>query len=275
MPSEAELEAWYASHYRQTYKGCEQPKMKYVLRAARNAKDRFDWIQSRKLIHTTGSKLKTLDIGASSGEFVSLMAYEQHDAHGIEPHRGYAEYAQSMALKVLNGSLLSTLQNFEKKSFDLITMFHVLEHLVDPVRSLQQIGSYLKDSGVLYIEVPNATRYGSPTYLFFKAHTLYFDHGALRNLLTSAGFEVKSQSSADSPNLRIVARFTGVQQAVRQREHRHELVRAQLKRKWVPYLWSQLLKGEPFVKLSKRYKEKRMAKQYTDPKELMNKTFSS
>ncbi len=274
LPSEAELEAWYAGQYREAYKGCEKPTMKYVLRAAKNAKARYDWLRQNYLKNFANARLKTLDIGASSGEFVSLMGHQCHDAYGIEPHQGYAEYAQSMGLKIVNSPALDGLQKFEEKSFDLITMYHVLEHLVNPLKSLEAIGASLKDTGILYIEVPNATRYCSPTYMFFSAHTLYFDSGSLKHTLECAGFEVVLQNAPDSDNLRILARYAGKPVEMRERVHHHELVQAQRKRQWLPYLWSQFLKGEPFVRFFKKYKESKAARSHTDPAELMRKLYS-
>ena len=274
LPTAAELEAWYANHYRQAYKGCESPKMKYVLRAARNARDRYLWLQENSTLPLDQGHLTTLDIGASSGEFVYLMAHKKHQAHGIEPHQGYAEYAQSMQLNVRNGSVLQTLGQFDKKSFDLVTLFHVLEHLVEPLPSLRAIGEHLKDTGLLYIEVPNATRLGSPTYMFFKAHVLYFDHGSLRNTLMSAGFDVLFQNAPDAGNLRILARYDGSDAGPTKRPHQHELVSAQAQRKWVPYLWQQLLAGEPVHKLIKRSEEKATARQYTRAQDLLQDIYS-
>lgn len=275
FPTDAELEAWYARQYRQAYKGCETPAMRYVLRAARNAKERLEWLKLQGLLSSSTEKLNTLDIGASSGEFVFLMSHNQYNAFGIEPHQGYAEYAQSMNLNVRNGSLLRSLDHFDKKNFDLITMFHVLEHLADPVGSLKSIGETLKNSGTLYIEVPNATRLGSPRYMFFRAHTLYFTHASLRHLLACSGFEILAQNDPDSDNLRVLARHTGVQLSTRRLAHQHELVAAQLKRKWVPYLCKQLFTGKPFFKIIKRIREKSAAKKYSASIELMKDIYSA
>lgn len=275
LPTAVELEAWYTNHYRQAYKGCESPGMKYVLRAARNARDRYLWLKENCALALEQGSLSTLDIGASSGEFVYLMAHKQHKASGIEPHQGYSEYAQSMNLDVRNGSVLGTLGQFDKKSFDLVTMFHVLEHLVDPLPSLKAIGEHLKDNGLLYIEVPNATRFGSPTYMFFKAHVLYFDHGSLRNTLISAGFDVLFQNPADSGNLRILARYAGLNTASPStRVHQHELVSAQSRRRWGPYLWQQVLAGQPVNKLIQRSEEKATARKYAKSEDLLRDIYS-
>ncbi|WP_167784675.1 class I SAM-dependent methyltransferase [Ramlibacter rhizophilus] len=273
MPTESELEQWYESRYRQAYKGCEQPRMHYVLRAARNALDRYQWLLHRQLLRENGPSLRTLDIGSSSGEFVSLMVHKGHDAHGVEPHRGYAEYAQSMGLQVANGSLSSTLQAHAGKSFDLVTMFHVLEHLADPVSALRRIGACLKEDGILFIEVPDATRFTSPKYMFFKAHTLYLTPGSLQNVLRCAGFELVRLSEPGAGNVRWAGTFRGVSAQAATIPHSHELVTAQERRRWAPYLLHQAQKGEPFGKLAKRYGEKRVARRFDSPRELMDHVY--
>lgn len=269
MPTETELEQWYESQYRQAYKGCEKPKMNYVLRAARNALDRYQWLVHKQLLRAGDAKLRTLDIGASSGEFVGLMAHRNHDAHGIEPHRGYAEYARSMNLNVRSGSLGKTLESHAAGTFDLITMFHVLEHLADPIGALKKIGHRLKEGGILYIEVPDATRLSSPKYMFFTAHTLYFTPDSLQNMLRCAGYEVECLSEPGAGNIRLAGKYRGICRQAGSTPHGHELVVAQQRRRWAPYLLHQLRQGEPFGKLAKRYQEKRTAQRFSSPVDLM------
>mgnify|MGYP003576985807 CR=1 FL=1 len=269
MPSESQLEEWYETRYREAYKGCEKPKMNYVLRAASNALDRYEWLVHKQLLREGGARLKTLDIGASSGEFVGLMAHQRHDAHGIEPHRGYAEYAQSMQLSVQNGSLGNTLESHAARTFDLITMFHVLEHLADPIGALKKIGQRLKEGGMLYIEVPDASRFSSPKYMFFRAHTLYFTPDSLQNMLRCAGYGVRCLSEPGEGNIRLAATYRGVCRQTRRNPHRHELVAAQPQRKRAPYLLHQIRLGEPFIRLAKRHQERRLAHQFSSPVDLM------
>jgi 2-polyprenyl-3-methyl-5-hydroxy-6-metoxy-1,4-benzoquinol methylase len=275
MPTERELERWYETQYREAYKGCEQPRMNYVLRAARNALDRYQWLVHKQLLREGGASLKTLDIGSSSGEFVGLMAHKNYDAHGIEPHRGYAEYAQSMNLSVKNGSLSKTLEGHASRTFDLITMFHVLEHLADPISALKKIGQHLTDGGILYIEVPNATRFSSPKYMFFKAHTLYFTPDSLQNMLRCAGYEIECLSEPGAGNIRLAGTFRGPCRQTGSMTHGHELVGAQERRRWAPYLLHQIRQGEPFKKLAKRYQEKRLASRFSSPVELLTNLYST
>lgn len=275
LPAEMDLEAWYSTHYRQIYKGSTKPQLRHVLRAARNALERLEWLQGKALfVDSEQGSPRTLDIGASSGEFVALMKSLGCDAHGIEPHEGYASFARSLGLNVTNGSLKGSLRSMGSETFDLITMFHVLEHLSDPVGALRLIGERLSPGGRLYIEVPNATRATSPTYMFFKAHTLYFDQTSLSNLLAAAGYDTVALNRPEEGNLRVVGRFQP--EKVRQSVHRHThpLMTAQKERRWGRYLLSQAVQGQPFRKLAASYQEKKAANVYRDADELLSAIYA-
>jgi 2-polyprenyl-3-methyl-5-hydroxy-6-metoxy-1,4-benzoquinol methylase len=273
LPSEFELEKWYKEKYRQAYKGIEKPKLKYVLRAGRNAVERYCWL-SENINITDSNNLNTtvLDIGSSSGEFVSLMKGLGFDAVGIEPHQGYAEYAaKEHGLKVLSGSLNDLVESFEKRSLSLVTMFHVLEHLPEPVKALKKIANLLKQDGYIFIEVPNATRMTSPHYMFFKAHTLYFTHQTLVNLLVKSGYEVLFTNSKNSNNLRIIAKVKQSVTADSQSYfvHNHELIAAQSRRQWISYIFYQIRENKVWPRLLRRIEEKNSSKRYENGSELL------
>lgn len=149
----SDVETFYKKEYRQEYKGAVSPHGRHILRAARVALDRFSRI--RELFPAIADKtLTTLDAGASSGEFVFLMKKLGHKASGVEAHEGYAAHSkQVLGLNVTSG-VFSEFKT-EGKRFDLVTMFHVLEHLEFPVAELARLATSLSDEGVFVIEVPN------------------------------------------------------------------------------------------------------------------------
>jgi 2-polyprenyl-3-methyl-5-hydroxy-6-metoxy-1,4-benzoquinol methylase len=147
------VEQFYRITYRQRYKQTVYPQKRHVLRAARCALNRFKRI-SPYLKQIATPELRTLDAGASSGEFVFLMQKLGHTASGIEANEGYATHAvKELGLDVAN----CTFSEFSGRpeSFDLITLFHVLEHLEFPVSELQRLAGYLQSDGLMAIEVPN------------------------------------------------------------------------------------------------------------------------
>ena len=149
----SDVETFYKKEYRQEYKGAVSPHGRHVLRAARVALNRFGRI--RELFPAIADKkLSTLDAGASSGEFVFLMKKLGHRASGVEAHEGYAAHSQQVLGLDVTSGVFSEFK-VEGKRFDLISMFHVLEHLEFPVAELARLATCLSDEGVFVIEVPN------------------------------------------------------------------------------------------------------------------------
>lgn len=278
LPTDQELADWYATQYRQAYKSAVQPALRHVLRAGRNAQWRWQWLCQNAASLQPGpdtAAKRSLDIGSSSGEFVYLLQTLGFQAKGIEPHAGYASYAREMlGIQVNNNTLQQGLSSEEAGSLDLISMFHVLEHLPEPVPALRTIGQKLKPGGLLYIEVPNATRLCSPHYMFFRAHTLYFTGKTLRNLLETAGFRLVAQSPDDSDNLSVVAEFVNTDRQPLPADSSHPLVSAHLARRWGPYLVQQLRQGQPLRKWRTRQEEKRQAAGYDNGLTLLSDLYA-
>jgi 2-polyprenyl-3-methyl-5-hydroxy-6-metoxy-1,4-benzoquinol methylase len=134
-----------------------------------------------------------LDIGCGEGLFLQEISGIVGSANGLEPTHLYAEYAKNnLHLDVKQGTVEETI--FPDEFFDVITMFHVLEHLTDPEDTLRNLRKWLKHRGLLVIEVPNiqspAARYkGMSWELIFPEHRLYFTQRSLRYLLEKSGFE--------------------------------------------------------------------------------------
>lgn len=98
--------------------------------------------------------LSILDIGCGTGLFLHLAQQAGFRARGIELSESAVAYARAIyGLDVHHG----TLENAElpEESFDIITMWHVLEHLPDPVEALQRVARALSPGGLLLAAVPN------------------------------------------------------------------------------------------------------------------------
>lgn len=99
---------------------------------------------------------KLLDIGAGKGEFVSWARKNGYKAKGIEPSPRFCEYArEKYGVQVLQGCLGEG-DNLKGERFDIISLFHVLEHVLCPQNLLATILQYLEEDGIVYIEVPNS-----------------------------------------------------------------------------------------------------------------------
>lgn len=143
--------------------------------------------------HKPGGKL--LDVGCAMGFFVELALQEGFDAYGFDP----SEYAVGNAGK-LNGHKRIThgaihTVNYLPKSFDIITLFDVFEHLVDPQRDLRTLFGLLKDDGILVIATGNtqstmAKLFGRRwTFYIPPQHLFFFHHENLVTLLGKEQFE--------------------------------------------------------------------------------------
>ena len=162
----------------------------------RNAKQRV------KLIRNVLKKESSLvDIGCAEGLFLQESKKHVNNVYGIEPTKSYAAYAkEKMNLDILQG----TLENLEcpDNSFDIVTMFHVLEHLSSPSQALTKIYSWLKKNGHIVIEVPDiesptAQYKGLNWELIYPEHRFYFSPTSLQHLLKKNNFEIVSMRFRD------------------------------------------------------------------------------
>lgn len=145
--------------------------------------------QARK---TTGT---LLDIGAGTGAFASCMQTHGWRVTGLEPD----ESARRKAREVNNISLLPSPDLFALpvSSFDVITLWHVLEHVHRLHEYVDQFARILKKEGLLFIAVPNYTSADADHYQQYWAaydvprHLYHFSPFAMQKLLNSHGFTVK------------------------------------------------------------------------------------
>lgn len=174
LPTDEALKIYYSHNYREDYKSTHQPKAKYVYRAGQAARDRLAFIQ-RAGVTSQGKRL--LDIGAGGGEFCYMAGKAGFQAAGIEPHVGYSDYAREQYDVDVRTCGIDELEHSE---IDVVTMFHVFEHLAHPTDVVRKIWSVLSDQGHLVIEVPNIHQSdASPHNIYFKAHLFYYSRFSL------------------------------------------------------------------------------------------------
>ena len=139
-----------------------------------------------------------LEVGAAAGFFLDAARRAGIDAEGIEIADGAAEYGRTqLGVQVLTASLEEAVQSGAvDRRFDAVCAFHVLEHVVDPLRFLDAAGSLLGETGVLALEVPNraaaaAVRLGSAwPHIQPRFHHWHFTPDSIRRLLGRGGFDV-------------------------------------------------------------------------------------
>lgn len=111
---------------------------------------RFSLWRKRLLIEDVQREGLLLDVGCGTGEFLSYMQNFQWKVTGVEPNADARAYAASRGLRVL-----PELQRIQRSRFQVITLWHVLEHLPDLRSAVQHLIHLLAPSGYLVLAMPN------------------------------------------------------------------------------------------------------------------------
>lgn len=262
IPSAEALSAYYSHHYRQDYKKTWTPKPKHVRRAGRAAISRMRFL-TRFLPHERG--LLLTDIGAGGGEFVYVASQLGLAAQGIEPNVGYSTFARQEYGVTVNTADLSALK---AQSTDVITLFHVLEHLPTPTQSIEMLYHALRHRGLLFIEVPNILQKdASPHNIYFRAHLYYF---SIHTLAAAASPFFELLGFEDHGNIKAVFRKRPHPVATRLPSAAEvEDARRRFHHKgWLEYLFQGGGLLKPFSKLRQRLQEASVSK--LRPREILD-----
>ncbi|MEO1199066.1 MAG: class I SAM-dependent methyltransferase [Pseudomonadota bacterium] len=185
MPSEADLARYYAHDYRAQYQFARSgPRERHRRKRRDEARERASFWPD---IVTPGKR--ALDFGCGSGEMVEVLTDLGLDAHGFDPGEAYARDGETRLgarIKIARWQDVTY-----DRPFDLITCFHVLEHLRDPLGALVRMRSLVADDGHVMLEVPDSetdARKGIAS--FHLAHTVGFNGANLTLAAALAGFRV-------------------------------------------------------------------------------------
>lgn len=114
-----------------------------------------------------------LDIGCAKGGLLRRFKYHGYDnVYGIEPEENCINILKENNINAEIGSIFD-IHKFNKK-FDIITISHVLEHIWDLKSVIKIIKTYLKNDGLLYVEVPDMSNYSK--YFFKPFYYFNFEH---------------------------------------------------------------------------------------------------
>ncbi len=164
QPKEEQLAAYYKSEDYISHTDTKRNALEYVYHIVRGLALK----RKLKLINSFKTKSKTLlDIGCGTGDFLETALKGGWEVTGIEPD----EKARQIANTKTNGLVFNsaTLAQLKPNSFDVITLWHVLEHLPNLEQHMQLLESLLKPTGTLVIAVPNYKSYDAAYYKNFWA----------------------------------------------------------------------------------------------------------
>jgi len=140
---------------------------------------------------------RVLDVGCATGEFLLEMRGRGWQVAGVEISPSAAQIAIDAGLDVHVGTVESGA--FELGRLDLVTLWDVIEHLHDPVKTVREINCLLKPGGVLVFSTPDLDALDARLFgdywagLDIPRHLCLFDGPTASRLLASTGFELVAQ----------------------------------------------------------------------------------
>jgi SAM-dependent methyltransferase len=171
-----------------------------------------------------GGGRRLLDVGAYCGYFVDVAREGGYEAEGLELSSWAAERARALGLAVHTESLAARLAS--GATYDVVTMFDVIEHMADPRTELADVFRLLPPGGRLYLSTIDADSLfarvlGRHWPWLMDMHLYYFTRQTITMLLNQAGFEIQGIGlythvvSAGYLLQKAAATFPGAERAVR------------------------------------------------------------
>ncbi len=187
LPTADTLAAYYATEYRTDYQ--EPPLEERYVADVDEARTRV-----RRLMPLLSRSMRLLEVGSGSGAFVEAVRPYVKSVAAVEPDEHAGRWIESR----LQIDVHASMADVREFRFEVIAMFHVLEHVLDPVGFLREAAGLLQPGGKLAIEVPNVedalvSVYQIAAYKPFyykKAHLYYFSATTLGRALEAAGCTV-------------------------------------------------------------------------------------
>ena len=141
---------------------------------------------------TPGNRL--LDVGCGKGAFIARMRLHGWDAEGLEVDADAVKHARQINSLNIHLGTLESIQ-FQDKSFDVITLNHVIEHVHDPISLIRECLRILKVGGKLVLATPNIESFAHQifgrnwSHLDSPRHLMLFTMKALSECVARAGFQ--------------------------------------------------------------------------------------
>jgi len=165
MPSYETIKGFYEESYSNIF---------YEEKIKTHRKESFLHFLANAIKRKGGGRL--LDVGCGYGVFLNLAKDKGWEVYGVEPSIDACQYTQNkLGLSVFCGELKEA--SFPKDHFDVVTLWNVLDHTINPLEQLLEIKRILRDGGLLFIRVPNflfqekAHRIGELFDKLFFGHT--------------------------------------------------------------------------------------------------------
>lgn len=138
----------------------------------------------------TKEKKRYLDFGCGTGALVHHLNHQNWEAYGVEPND------KARSLSPSQKQLYADLSQLPESNFDMIALWHVLEHLPDPEETLKKLSNQLNTTGHLFLALPNFNSFDAKYYKDFWAaydvprHLWHFSSTGITQLCNKIGFEL-------------------------------------------------------------------------------------
>ncbi|MGB1308118.1 MAG: class I SAM-dependent methyltransferase [Oceanihabitans sp.] len=191
QPKENKLSEYYKTEDYISHTDSKRNLLEKVYHIVRN-------ISLKRKLHLINSfpsiEKKLLDIGCGTGDFLQVAQKNKWQVYGIEPN----PEARKIANSKTNNAVSETekLTTFSKQSFDVITLWHVLEHLPNLEEQVSIFKNLLKENGTLIVAVPNYKSYDAIHYkdnwaaLDVPRHLWHFNKESIAKLFEKEKMQV-------------------------------------------------------------------------------------
>jgi len=209
-PTSSYVREFYVKHYRYFYEGIREVSEAFVRRRRWR-----EWAQYRlaKYAPYLTDGVKLLDVGCGIGLFLNAVRerFPRATLQGVEPDPMVASYAQRHLGLDVQPCFLDGFWTSE--TFDVISVFHVLEHLHDLPGFFRFVKQHLRPGGLVIAESPNADGSWEGIGMFHLLHLTAFSPRSMSNLFLLNGFHVLAgagvENDLEHSNLYVVARLDG------------------------------------------------------------------
>jgi len=173
---------YYEDKYSITQKSIDETEHRRLFRFP----EQIRWLRRIEQVSPAGSTL--LDIGCDKGYFLDEARRHGYNVLGVEPSRAARSYCERVGLSVVSQLSLVTM------TFDVITMWHSLEHFPDPNETIRSISRLLNKGGHLFIRVPDYSclwrKLAGERWIWYQPrnHYVHYSPDGLKSLLRRHGF---------------------------------------------------------------------------------------
>ena len=180
-PQKAELGKYYASDQYKSHHNNRQTLLDIIYNTVRT----YSLYKKANLIESLNTNKSILDVGVGTGHFLKTMQKRKWKISGVEASSNAKENAE----KFLSQKLNSSIHQINGQNFDVISLWHVLEHLDNLDEDLLKLKSLLNKTGKLIIAVPNQNCWDEKVYKEYWAgydvprHLSHFNQHSIAKLL--------------------------------------------------------------------------------------------